>query len=213
MIGFRSAVRDNGRERVGGRERGGFSRARRRSLGFTLVEVLAVTTIMSGLASQGGGVYSYAISVANELRGLHNLRQLHQLLQMQSMTDGLPRAAFYPQGDPKADPKSIVRLVQGAPPELFVSPFAPEPLKRKGLTYAWNDSVNGKDLSLLPKDTWLLIDLPAFLADAKTPKPGRYLVLYASGRAESVEMPPADIVKAVKEAEAKLVATPGAPKK
>ena len=120
------------------------------------------------------------------------------------MGEGLPKAAFYPKGDPKKDPKSILRLVPGAPKELFVSPFAPEGLKRKGLSFAWNDAVNGKDISLLGKKTWLLVDLAAFIADAKVPKPTRYLVLYADGTAKSVRELPPDIVEAVKKAQAQV---------
>ena len=177
------------------------SKSRRRRAGFTLVEVLVVTGLMSGLHS--GGNYRYAVSKANEIRGLSNLRQLHLLLQMQCMTGGLPRADFYPKGDPTKDPKSIVRLVQGAVPQLFISPFAPEPLRQKGLTYAWNDTVNGKPISSVPRNTWLLIDLAAFIADPNVPRPTKYLVLYASGKTEAVTAPPPDIIKAVRAARVK----------
>jgi len=175
-------------------------RVRRSALGFTLVEVLAVSSIMAGLHSQGN--YRYAITKANEVRGINNLKQIYMLLMAQSIGEGLPRAAFYPKGDPRKDPRSIVRLLEGASPELFVSPFAPEGLKRRGLTFAWNDTVNGKDLSLLSKDTWLLIDLAAFIVDPKVPRPERYLVLYADGRALAVRRLPPDIVRAVEKARA-----------
>ena len=174
------------------------SRTRRRQAGFTLIEVLAVTGLMAGLHSQGN--YQYAISKANEISGLSNLRQLHLLLRMQCISGALPRAAFYPEGDPKKDPKSIVRLVPGAPPQLFISPFAPEALRQKGLTYAWNDKVNGRGIDAVPANTWLMIDLAAFIADPNLPKPRKYLVLYANGKAEAVVTPPPDIVKAVRAA-------------
>ncbi len=182
---------------------------RRRILGVTLVEILTVTSILSGLNSQSN--FRYAINKANELKGINNLRQIHLLLQAQCIAGGYPNAAFYPQGDPRKDPKSILRLVQGAPPQLFVSPFAPDALQEKGLTFAWNDSVNGKSPDQVPGTTWLLIDIAAFIADPSIPKPGSYLVLYADGRAEAVSEPPADIVKQVKEAEAKKAHT--APKR
>ncbi|NQT86833.1 hypothetical protein HQ560_08725 [bacterium] len=177
-------------------------RSRRRSAGFTLIEILAVTGIMSGLQGQSQGNWRYGISKANEIKGLHNLKQIHLLIQMQAMTGRLPSAAFYPQGDPKKDPKSIVRLVQGAPPELFISPFAPPALQQKGLTFAWNDKVNGKGLDSVSRE-WLLVDLAAFIADPKIPKPKKYLILYGDGRAIASTTLPPGIAKAVKEAETK----------
>ena len=174
---------------------------RRRRAGFTLIEVMAVTGLMAGLHSQGN--YQYALSKANEIKGLQQLRQLYMLIQMQAMTEGFPKAAFYPKGDPKQDPQSIVRLVSGAPPQLFISPFAPEALRQKGLAYAWNNTVNGKPAGSLPGNTWLLIDLAAFIADPDVPRPRKYLVLYANGKVDAVTSPPPDIIKAVKAAYAK----------
>ena len=180
-----------------------WSRTRRKVLAFTLVEVLVVSGLMAGMHAKGR--YGYAINQASELKGKHSLKQIHVLLSMHCMmNDKLPKAAFYPKGDPKKDPKSIIRLLgRGANPKLFVSPFAPEALKKKGLTYAWNDSVNGKSIDRLPKDTWLLVDLAAFVTDPKVPKPSKYLILYADGRALAVKKLPADIQKAVKDAAAK----------
>jgi hypothetical protein len=162
---------------------------------------MAATSIMASLQTQGG--YQYAINAANQTKGVNNLKQIHMLLQAQCIGGELPNAAFYPKGDPRTDPKSILRQVPDAPAELFVSPFAPDGLKQKGLTFAWNDTVNGKDIGNLPKDTWLLIDLAAFIADPAIPKPARYLILYADGRALAIANLPADIDKAVKEALAK----------
>ncbi|MBM4038531.1 MAG: hypothetical protein FJ290_08455 [Planctomycetes bacterium] len=176
-------------------------KSRRNSLGITLIEILTVTGIMSSLNSQSD--FRYAINQANQVKGLNNLRQLYLLLQTQCISGALPRATFFPEGDPKKDPKSIIRLLPGAPPQLFVSPFAPQSLQDKGLTYAWNTALNGKTLDTVPRTTWVLIDVTAFIADPSIAKPAKYLVLYADGRAEAVAEPPADIVNAVKEAEAK----------
>lgn len=177
------------------------ARSRRKPLGVTLVEVLVVGGIMSGL--QSGGHWRYAISKANEIRGMSNLKQIHQLLMIQSMAGGLPKAALYPKGDPKTDPTSILRLIPGAVPKLFTSPFAPEPLRKKVLTYAWNSDLNGKSLDAVKGDTWMLIDMAAFITDPKVPKPSKYLVLYANGSVKSVSQPPADILQAVAEAQKK----------
>ncbi len=179
-----------------------FRSRRRRSLAFTLVEVLAVGAIMSGAHSQGN--YTYGLNRANELKGVHNLKQIHLVLRMESMMKGkLPSAVFFPKGDPKKDPKSITRLLKDVPQQMFASPFAPAALKKRGLTFAWNDSVNGKSLDRLPKKTWLLIDIAAFITDPKVPKPRSYMILYADGTAKAVATLPPDIVKAVKTAQAK----------
>jgi len=178
------------------------SRSRRRTLGFTLVEVLAATSIIAGMHSQGN--YTYVVNRANETKGIHNLKQIHMMLRMQTMTTGkLPNAVFFPKGDPKKDPKSITRLIKGVPQQMFISPVAPRALKKKGLTFAWNDTVNGKSLDRLPRNTWLLIDIAAFIADPKLPQPKSYLILYADGRAKTIDKLPPDIVKAVKAAQAK----------
>ena len=180
-------------------------RRRSRSLAFGLIEVMMVSAIMTTLNSQSGG-FRYALDTAKETQGRENLRQIYLLLVAQTTSEPLPDAAFYPKGDPAKDPKSIMNLVQGAVPGLFVSPFAPEALKKKGLTFAWNDAVNGKDMSQLPKDTWLLIDMAAFIADPGVPSPHRYLLLYADGRAMAVVNLPPDIDKVVRQARAKIEA-------
>ncbi|MGD0999251.1 MAG: hypothetical protein ABSA67_01015 [Candidatus Brocadiia bacterium] len=182
-------------------------RIRRRpgSLAFGLIEVMMVSAIMTSMSNQAGG-FRYAFNAAKETQGRENLRQIYMLLVAQTTSEPLPDAAFYPKGDPRTDPKSIMNLIQGALPGLFVSPFAPEELKTKGLTFVWNDAVNGRDISNLPKDTWLLIDMAAFIADPGVPAPDRYLLLYADGRAMAVISLPPDIQKAVQQARARIQA-------
>lgn len=179
------------------------ARSRRKPLGITLIEVMAATAIMSGLQSQSGGNLRYGITKAREIQGISNLRQIHMILMLQSMTSRLPNAAFYPKGDPRKDPKSIMRILRNVPASMWVSPFAPDPLRKKGLTFAWNTDANGRTLDSLRPNTWLLMDLAAFIADPKVARPKKYLILYASGRAEAVAMLPPDILKAVKAARKK----------
>jgi hypothetical protein len=179
-------------------------RSRRRSLAFGLIEVMLVSSMMTTLNSQTAGGFRYALDLAKETQGKENLRQIYLLLVAQTTAEPLPEAAFYPKGDPRKDPKSIMNLIEGAVPGLFISPFAPEGLRQKGLTFAWNDTVNGKDLSRLPNDTWLLIDLAAFIADPGVPAPHRYLLLYADGRTMAVTSLPPDITKVVEDARAKI---------
>ena len=61
----------------------------------------------------------------------------------------------------------------------------------------------GKSLDSVRGGTWLLVDLAAFIADPKIPKPSKYLILYANGRSVATATLPADIVKTVAEAREK----------
>lgn len=179
-----------------------FLRVRRSLVAFALIEVMAVSGIMSTMASQSGGGYRYAIDAAKKTQGVNNLKQIYMMIQAECVGGGLPSAAFYPKGDPMKDPSSIAAILKG-PREIWTSPFAPEAFKAKGLTYVWNDSVNGKDIGNVPKETWLLIDMAAFITDPQMSKPPKYLILYADGRADAVSEVPYDIKKVVQEAEAK----------
>lgn len=179
-----------------------FLRVRRSLVAFALIEVMAVSGIMSTMASQSGGGYRYAIDAAKKTQGVNNLKQIYMMIQAECVGGGLPSAAFYPKGDPMKDPSSIAVILKG-PREIWTSPFAPEAFKAKGLTYVWNDSVNGKDIGNVPKETWLLIDMAAFITDPQMSKPPKYLILYADGRADAVSEVPYDIKKVVQEAEAK----------
>lgn len=179
-----------------------FLRLRRNLVAFALIEVMAVSGIMSTMASQSAGGYRYAIDAARKTQGVSNLKQIYMMIQAECVGGGLPNAAFYPKGDPMKDPSSIAVILKG-PREMWMSPFAPEAFKSKGLTFVWNDNVNGKDIGNVPKDTWLLIDMAAFITDPNVPKPPKYLILYADGRADAVAEVPYDIKKVVQEAEAK----------
>jgi type II secretory pathway pseudopilin PulG len=179
-----------------------FLKSRRNLVAFALIEVMAVSGIMSTMASQGSGGYRYAIDAARQTQGVNNLKQIYMMIQAECVGGGLPNAAFYPKGDPLKDPTSIAAILKG-PREIWMSPFAPEAFKVKGLTYVWNDTVNGKDIGNVSKNTWLLIDMAAFITDPQMSKPPKYLILYADGRADAVAEVPADIKKVVQEAEAK----------
>lgn len=57
-----------------------------------------------------------------------------------------PNAKFYSE-NPLKDSRSIVRILEpyGIKGKIFICPTAPPALTEKGLTYLWNDELNGKN--------------------------------------------------------------------
>lgn len=185
------------------------TRRRGRQHGVTLVEVLMVSSFMSGL---GGGAYQGALDGARRDVCLNNLKQLGLAIQMFAMDhdDKLPVAAFYPQKDPKNNPQSIrVKLwsyVKSDP--IFQCPAAPDVLNSQGgLAYVWNDALNGmlQDQIPNPSQVWMMTDmattltaLPADVAKQKSinakvvppPHVNGYNILYADGHVKWSPTPP-----------------------
>lgn len=157
--------------------------------GFTATELLIVITLMASIPT---GVYRGVKNRAYEQVCRNNLYQINLFLQMYVMDHGaFPRAAFYPQ-DPNRDKNSLKVILReyGAPDSLFICPTAPEILKKKGLTYVWNDACSGKSPFQIPnaQKTWLLMDMNAVMFGGKkviknavAPHRGGILILYVDG--------------------------------
>lgn len=177
-------------------------RMRRRGwrAGVTMVELMAVTGIMSTLAGQSGSAF---MQVRNQALGTqcgHQLRSIHLAIQMATdQNDGrLPVAWFFPwkmtatgQLDP-TDQYNIVNIVAGRDAgtrRLFVCPAAPEPWQKLGLTYVYNDAIGGRLLDNLPNPsmTWLMMDANVMdPARFPTPHVGTYNVLFADGHVKAI---------------------------
>lgn len=170
---------------------------RKRKRGFTLIEVLAAAAIVTGVSSKS---YKNVHDRAAAMKCQHNLRQIGMIL----MTSGpLPKAAFYPKGDPMKDPKSIrVLLSKKVPGEMFVCPAAPPELAKKGLTFLWNDKLNGRSMMGVRK-TWVLIEMNCLGKPAVAPHMGKYHVLYTDGSVATVTQPPKEIMDALTKASKK----------
>ena len=152
--------------------------------GFTLTEMLLVTTIVTG---GGAGVYTNAKNKAYEVACQSNLKQFNTALELFIMDNGtLPSAKFFPE-KPDEDTKSIkvILKAQGVPGEIFVCPSASDDLKKIGLTYIWNDELNGKSPDTLPDagKTWLMVDMNAVTEKVSPAHRDGYNVLYADGTA------------------------------
>jgi len=164
-------------------------RSRRR--GFTLIEVMTVTTIMAGMQTSS---YQGVTDRARALKCQQHLRQVGMVLMT---TGALPKAAFYPTGDPKTDPKSIRVLLKGTvPEEMLVCPTAPDAMARKGLTFLWNDKLNGKNMMMAGR-AWVLIEMNCLAPNPVAPHSGKYHVLYTDSSVKSVDKPPREILEAI----------------
>jgi len=165
----------------------------------SLAEVMVVVGIVSGLSSTTD--FRGAQLQANSVACTQQLRAVATALQMFANAEGkLPDAAFYPKGDPKTDPKSIVVLLKGyVDPKGFICPSAPESLKQKGLTFVWNQAASGKDPAALDPKTWLMIEINAVSAKFPPPHLGKYHVLCADFNVREVDKVPEDLAKLVKD--------------
>ncbi len=103
-----------------------------------------------------------------------------------------PDAKFFPE-NPNTDPRSIKVILKsyGTTDEIFICPTAPQELKNIGLTYLWNDEINGKSLSSIENasQTWLMVDMTAAYEGVKSHRDG-YNVLYADFQVEWSPSPP-----------------------
>lgn len=155
----------------------------KKSCGFTLTELLVVTSIVTSIPT---GAYVHAKKKALELSCENNLRQINMAIQMFVMDNGkLPSAAFYPKEATKEkDSIAVILKSYGTSKGLFVCPATPEQLEKLDLTYLWNDTFSGKRPEAIkdPSKQWLMISMNAVSEDVPAPHPKGYVVLYADGQ-------------------------------
>ncbi|KPJ62695.1 MAG: hypothetical protein AMS15_03120 [Planctomycetes bacterium DG_23] len=147
---------------------------------FTVAELLVVTTIITS-AGTGASSYKHAMDKAKQTACLHNLKQVALGLQMYELENGrLPDAKFFPE-KPLKDKRSILKFLKGYE-QCLICPTMPDEIKKKGLTFIWNDEVSGMSLDQIEdkSKTWLLIEMTA-VTPKKVPPPhrGGYNILYA----------------------------------
>ena len=180
-----------------------------RRAAFTLVEVMVVMTIMTSQANNYGDVRKIAYQKTCE----NNLRQIYQALLMQDMENGtLPKAAFFPKR-PKADPRSLVKILGPSFAASLVCPVFPAAIKEKGLTYIYNDELGGQMIDQIPnpRETWLVTEMNAVSDKIPMPHPGGFLILYADGHIQATKKIPAPFAELAKKIEERQKA--GAPEK
>ncbi len=158
--------------------------------GFTLIELMLVTTILSSLPL---GAYK-AIGKAKEISCKNNLKQIYYVLTMFTMSnDGnLPSACFYPKNS--SDKNSLANILHSylGSKGIFLCPSLPDKLKKNGITYIWNDRFSNQDPdSLRDRDKeWLMMEMTAVDEKIPPPHPGGYNILYLDGHIETKQKPP-----------------------
>jgi prepilin-type processing-associated H-X9-DG protein len=166
---------------------------RRRWLGFSVTEVLAVVTMISTIPM---GAYVRAKEKGAETECASNLRQIGQALQIFVNENGeYPKAAFYPK-EPKSGPDSIVTLLPEIPKEMWLCPGLPDALREKGLTFIYNDTLGGKKGFSDPGKKWVLIEINCVSASSPPPHPSGYNVLFADGHVITTRRLPSKITEA-----------------
>ncbi|NOY82131.1 MAG: DUF1559 domain-containing protein [Kiritimatiellaeota bacterium] len=154
----------------------------RRMVGFSLTEVMLVAAIVSSIPT---GAYVRARQRALQLQCMNNLQQIGKAILMYYYTEGYyPKAKFFPK-NPLKDPDSIVTVLEsagsGIPREMWVCPAAPDPLRKKGLTFVYNDQFAGRQALKNPSRAWLLIEVNCVSKRVPAPHPGGYNILFADG--------------------------------
>ena len=168
---------------------------RRFKKGCTAIELLFVTSIITSISA---GSYVAAKKKATALFCRNNLSQINQAITMFEMqnNDRLPDAVFYPK-EPD-DPKAINNILKSfCGTKVFICPSLPDELKKRGLTYIWNDEFSNKRRDRMgdPGKKWLMIEMTA--VDSKIPPPhsGGYNILYVDGHIEQSQTAPSFVPK------------------
>ena len=150
--------------------------------GFTLVELLLVTSILGAISP---AAYIGIKNKAYEIQCTNNLKQIGLAIQMFEMEQGrFPDAKFFPE-NPNTDPRSIKVILRnyGTTDELFICPTAPQELKNLGLTYLWNDEINSSYSIANASQLWLMVDMTAAYEGVQSHRDG-YNILYSDFHVE-----------------------------
>ncbi len=158
------------------------NRQHRKVCGFSLTEVMLVAAIVSSIPT---GAYVRARQRALQLQCSSNLQQIGKAIIMYYYTEGYyPKAKFFPR-NPLKDPDSIVTILDsagsGIPREMWICPSAPDALRKKGLTFVYNDRFAGRRALKNPTKAWLMIEVNCVSRRVPAPHPGGYNILFADG--------------------------------
>lgn len=174
-------------------------RTRRR--GFTTVEVLVVTGILTTL---GAGGFPNVTNKAHQVECFNQLRQIYAAFQVMAAEDEpLPQAWFYPPDNhPYREQYNLVNIMtrNGVPKQFFICPSAAEEIKQRGMCYLYNDRLSNRNLDGVedPAGTWLMMDVNAVTDQIPAAHYGGCNVLYCDGHVKW--LPSASIPKLMTQA-------------
>lgn len=178
-------------------------RRMRRRRGFTTVEILIVTGMMTALAGQENS-FQQVTNKAHQVECFNQLRQIGMAFTMMANNDEpLPQAWFYPPDKhPYREQYNIVNIMarQGVPKQFFICPSAPDELKERGCCYVYNDRLSNRNLDGVdnPSETWLMMDVNGVTDQCPPAHNGGCNVLYCDGHVKWV--PASSIPKLVTQA-------------
>ncbi|MEN6401972.1 MAG: prepilin-type N-terminal cleavage/methylation domain-containing protein [Armatimonadia bacterium] len=156
----------------------------RRRRGFTTVEILVVTGILTSL---GGNGFQNCTNKAHQVACFNQLRQIGMAFQMRAnMDEPLPQAWFYPPDNhPARERYNIVNIMKkdGVMPQMFICPSAPDEVKQRGITYLYNDKLCNRNMDSIenPTETWLMMDVNAINQEITPAHNGGCNVLFCDG--------------------------------
>ncbi len=162
--------------------------------GFTVTELMAVATLVTGI---GTDAYLRGQKKAYETECKSNLREVGKMIKMYQGSNGeYPDAAFYPK-KPRKSSESIINVMKNGgmsvPSEMWTCPAAPEKLKKKGLTFIYNDQFGGRQSLPKPAKAWLMIEVHCVSDKVPPPHPNGYNVLFADGHVITTKKLPRSI--------------------
>ena len=159
-----------------------FPRSKRWILAFSLTELMAVSAIVTSIPA---AQYARAKQKAVQMQCVNNLQEIGKSIIMYQMSEGhYAKAIFFPK-KPFSDPSSIATILQesGAalPREMWVCPAAPAVLKKRGITFIYNDKFGGRSMLPKPEKAWLMIEVNCVSTKVPPPHPQGYNILFADG--------------------------------
>ena len=121
-----------------------------------------------------------------------NLVRIYGALRQYDAQHGhLPEMAFFPDdANDSVDSLLVILRDHGVEESDCVCPALPESLRRFGVNYLWNATLNRYRLQDLSPSTWLLVEINALRPGLPSPHRGTYQVLYADGQVVLSRTPP-----------------------
>jgi len=163
-------------------------------LAFSLTELMAVSAIVTSIPA---AQYARVKQKATQMECVSNMTQIGKSIVMYHMSEGkYPEAIFFPK-KPFSDDRSIAKILAdsgaGIPRQMWVCPAAPGIMKKRGISFIYNDKYAGRQSLPKPGKAWLMIEVNCVSAKVPPPHPQGYNILFADGRVITTKRLPKSI--------------------